>query len=1012
MKLPSLVSLGMLVATFSAAAEPDKLSFNQHVRPILANVCFQCHGPDDKKRDGDLRLDVRADAIADRGGYAAITPGKPDASAIWERINSTDPDTVMPPPKAKRPKLTPEQLATIKRWIEEGAEYEGHWAFMPLAETPPPVVAARKWPRNAIDAYIAEKLEQKKLPPSAEADRATLIRRATLDLTGLLPSPEEVAAFASDASPDAYERLIDKLLADPAYGERWGRHWLDQARYADSHGYSIDGERNQWPYRDWVLQALNADQPFDQFTIEQLAGDLLPNATKKKLVATAFHRNTLINQEGGVDNEQFRNEATVDRVNTTGAVWLGLTIGCAQCHTHKYDPIPHREYYSLFAFFNNAADVNNAGPTVRVARGEILGTAPPPPTKADYEGQLATLQAEWEKAERAKRTTPVEAPQAETKWAAVKLEDYTTESNASFQLLDDQSLLTDGRGSPNDTYRVTFTTDLPKVAALRLRVRTHDSLPKKGPGTADNGNFVLTGFEVEVDGAAQTIRTAYADHEQPGYPVSAAIDEKGNSGWAINIGKGQQAKMNADHEAVFVFEKPIASAGKTLIVRMKHGANQRYLIGRFDLAVTAEAPGAKSADDEARAFAVALTFEGNKRSPEQAKLIREVLLRESEAARKLNDLAAKEREKDKGNAELMIYRDKPGGRETFVLQRGDFLRPDKKVGQLSPNVLSAVQAGFEQPPQSFANRLDLAGWLVHPQNPLTPRVTMNRMWMRLFGRGLVETEEDFGTQGTPPSHPALLDYLGREFIREGWSQKTLLRRITTSAVYRQSSNFREDAVTADPLNLLLARQARLRVEGEIVRDAALSAAGLLTREIGGPSVHPPQPSGVYAFTQNQKNWKTPAGAERYRRGLYTFFYRSAPYPLLTTFDAPDFQTVCTKRVRSNTPLQSLTVANDAAFLEIARGLAARSAAEVAAADVDARLQRLFQLTLQRPATERESAVLRKFYDARQAAYSGAVKDAAEFAPQAAGESLPAADFAALTSAARALLNTDAFITRE
>jgi len=814
--LLSALSLPRLVAE-------EPLRFNRDIRPLLSDRCFYCHGPDDKKREAKLRLDTREGATAEHDGASAIVPGQPEKSELLARIVSHDRDEVMPPPKSKKPRFSDAEVATLKRWIAEGAEYEGHWAFLPLAKNQPPAVKSSAWPKNGLDRFILARLEKEGLAPSPEADPATLIRRMSLDLTGLLPAPEEVEAFVAastgnrqrggpgetaEGSPKgelanlgqaAIESLADRLLASPAYGERWGRHWLDQARYADSNGYSIDGERTMWPYRDWVIKALNDDMPFDRFTIEQLAGDLLPSPAKAQLVATGFHRNTLINQEGGTDPEQFRVEAAIDRVNTTGAVWLGLTVGCAQCHSHKFDPVSQREFYGLFAFFNQGEDKNSTGATVSVTRGELFGQpvkAAPPAPPAD----LAKLQSAWE---------AKELPALEKK---AKLDPRT----------------------PRE-----------KFAALK--------------------------------GAQQLVAALRV------LPVERTPEEK----------KAVQA----------AFEK-------------------------------AEPKAQKKADPN-----VALA---------------------------------------------MVMRDLTTPRPTFLFTRGDFTRPDTAGGEITPGVPAALATGTA--PAAPRNRLGLARWLVSPDNPLTPRVTVNRTWMRYFGRGLVETEEDFGAQGSAPSHPELLDWLGREFIRSGWSMKKLHRLIVTSATYRQSSHARPDAAAKDPRNLLLARQERLRVDAEIIRDAALCASGLLDRRIGGPSVRPPQPEGVYAFTQTKKTWTADTGPDRYRRALYTQFYRSAPYPLLSTFDSPDFQQVCTRRVRSNTPLQSLTLANDPAFLEIAQGFAARLVREVPGGDIQARLRRAFQLALSRDPQPAELSAL------------------AAYARRQPGDGLAAA--------VRVLFNTDNFITRE
>ena len=755
-----LVASG-IVASARAGAGEGKLHFNKDIRPILSSNCFYCHGPDEKKREAKLRLDVREDALADHDGTRAIVPGRPEQSELIVRARSHDKDEAMPPPKIKRPPLSKGEIETLRKWIEEGAEYEGHWAFLPLRSEPPPQVNGREWVENPIDRFILARLEREGIAPSPEADPFTLCRRLYLDIIGLLPTPEETRDFVESATGQsksaaagldqaAVEGLVDKLLASPHYGERWGRHWLDQARYADSNGYTVDGERAMWPYRDWVIKAMNDDMPFDQFTIEQLAGDLLPNASKSQIIATAFHRNTPINEEGGADKEQFRDEAVVDRVNTTGTVWLGLTVGCAQCHSHKFDSISQREYYELYSFFNQSTDVNNKGATVLVARGEIFGGA--------------------------------------------------------------------------------------------------------------------------------------------------------------------------------------------------------------------------SANPEAKAS---------------------------------------------GTAELMVMKEVDKPRPTFIHLRGDFLRNDEKTGPLKPGVIAAVNASFHEPQSEFRNRLDLAKWIVHPDNPLTSRVAVNRIWMQYFGRGLVETDEDFGAQGMAPTHPELLDWLGREFTQRGWSMKAMHRLIATSAAYRQASAARPDLTEKDPRNLLLARQERLRLDAEILRDAALSASGLLAPEIGGPSVHPPQAAGVYSFTQNTKKWQVDTGPNRFRRALYTMFYRSAPYPLFTTFDAPNFQSVCTRRARSDTPLQALTVANDPAFVEMAQSLATRLLREDAAEDPTLRIRRAFTICLSREPSAQELAILRS-YSARQeeAFRRDPIAAKALLSPELQESCVAPELAAAMVCVARAILNTDSFITRE
>ena len=933
----------ILAITFASTATLPALppvEFNRDIRPILSDRCYYCHGPDAETQKADLRLDTREGALAD----GAIVPGKPGESELFYRITTDDEDDSMPPAKAKKPKLSPEEVELFRRWLEEGAEYQGHWAFEPLAKTELPEG------EHLIDQLIDRRLAKEGIVASPLADRSVLIRRAYLDLIGLLPSPEQVAAFIADGRPDAYERVIDELLDSRHYGERWGRHWLDGARYADSDGYAPDGARQMWPYRDWVIRALNDDMPFDQFTIEQLGGDLLPEPSKSQLVATGFHRNTLINSEGGSDPEQFRVEAAIDRTNTTGAVWLGLTVGCAQCHTHKFDPLQHREYYEMFAFFNNGEDRNNRGATIEVTEGELFRSSPitEPPATAGSVGEAEP-----------------------TSWVAAEYTKLSTASGAALQKQADNSLRIAGDARANETYQILSTTRLERLAAIRLRTLTDPSLPKNGPGRAGNGNFVLTGIEVLVDGEEQAIADAFADHEQAGYPVTAAFDGDHSTGWAINVsGSKGGAKMNADHEAVFVLAEPVLAKGKSIEVRLSHDLNEDYLIGRFAIEFSSESPAVPK-----------------KLQSGQGQL---------------------------ATGKVMVMRDLEKPRDTFILTRGDFTRPDKNIGKLSPGVFAAIAPALPEVDEP-RNRLDLARWLIDAENPLTPRVTVNRIWMRYFGRGLVETEEDFGTQGSPPSHPDLLDALARRFIDDGWSMKKLHRLIVTSDTYRRSSDARPDLAEKDPRNLLLARQSRVRLDAEIIRDAALSASGLLSGTIGGPGVHPPQPDGIYAFTQNKKGWKTSTGAQRYRRAMYTFFYRSAPYPLFGTFDAPDFQTTCTRRPRSNTPLQALTIANDTAFMEFAQGLAARVIHEVpgdAGAQRDARIQRACELALCRKPSLSELEILIEYASETAADFKSSPDDAAALLDSRLRVGIPAHEAAALVAVARSIFNTDNFITRE
>jgi len=973
----------------TTAAVLASIDFNRDVRPILSNHCFQCHGEDADARKADLRLDVRSVAIEMR----AIVPAQADDSLVVARITSRDPDEHMPPVSANKP-LSEKQIAVLTQWISEGADYAEHWAFQKVVRPQTPTLTDATlpdsaWCRNEIDTFILQRLISESLHPAPQADKAVLIRRLYQDLLGLLPTVAETEQFLQDLSPDAFEKLVDRVLSNPHYGERWGRHWLDQARYADSNGYTIDSPRVMWPYRDWVINALNTDMPFDQFTIEQLAGDLLPDVTKSQKVATAFHRNTMINEEGGVKPDQFRHEALIDRVNTTGSVWLGLTVGCAQCHSHKFDPISHDEYYQLYAFFNGAADTNNVGETVEVREDEMFGWS------EAQQQQLKELQDLQQEKTAVEKNAPDQPLLAELpwNWQAAKVTAVRASGSSILKIAEDSSLLVKSDPAANDSLSVTV--ELPKttdaagpITAIRLRTLTHPSLPSNGPGTAGNGNFILTDIALKSGSAESRFVQAWADHSQPDYPVDNAIDDKANTGWAINVNGAQVAlgaKMNAPHEAIFRLAQPLTLSAESLLVVLRHELNMNYLIGHFALdlstaAVVSDTPGGES------------------------------MVRLAEIKHRISELEAVLPGKGNG-VRQMVIKDLEKTPETFVLTRGDFLHPDREHGALPLGVPAALNIAESKP--AFSNRLDLARWLVSRDNPLTARVTVNRIWARYFGRGLVETENDFGFQGTPPSNPELLDWLAAEFMDSGWSLKHLHRLIVTSAAYRQSSEKNQAAdaklATIDTGNRLLSRQNRIRVDAEIVRDMAVSAAGLLSEKTGGPGIFLPQPDGIYDFTQNKKDWPTSTGADRYRRTMYTMFYRSAPYPLLSTFDTPDFSTVCTMRVRSNTPLQSLTVANDPVFTDLAQGLAQRILkSEASTSDTD-RCVEMFRRCLTRSPEQAELELLLNFHSRELSRFTSNPAEAASFVRQTDATTAP--ELAAWASVARTLFNTDEFVSR-
>ncbi|MBI3473571.1 MAG: PSD1 domain-containing protein, partial [Candidatus Solibacter usitatus] len=777
-----------------AQEKPESLAvFDAQVRPILKNNCLPCHNA--KNRTSGLALDTRDGILSGGNRGAVVKPGNAAESLLIQAVEQKG-DLKMPPTG----RLSPEQVASLRRWVDLGLPWPeekpvsrnpgaDHWAFQPVKRHAAPVVKDAAFVRNPIDNFILERLEREGLTPAPEADRYSLIRRASLDLIGLPPSPQEVREFLADSHPDAYERLVDRLLTSPHYGERWGRHWLDVARYADSDGYTIDAPRQIWKYRDWVIQALNRDLPFDQFVIEQLAGDLLPNPTVDQLIATGFHRNTTSNYEGGIDFEQYRVEAVVDRVATTGAAFLGLTLGCARCHDHKYDPIAQREFYQLFAYLNNADEIAS-------------------------------------EAERYDFNRPI-------------LEIPTPEEIAR-----------------REAYRA-------QVSALSKE---------------------LIGY----------VRTLAA---RPG------ADPKQDAGLRERMG------------------------------------NLRALRQRQPKITT-----------------------------------------------------------------TLVMRELPQPRETHIHLGGDFLRKGAAVKPGVPAVLPQL-------PPERTTRLDLARWLVDARNPLTPRVTVNRMWQSYFGKGIVETENDFGTQGAPPSHPELLDWLAGEFVRQGWSQKAMHRLIATSATYRQSSRQRSDLEAKDPRNKLLGRQSRLRLDAEIVRDSALTSSGLLNPALGGPSVYPPIPEGAMAVTQVKRDWPTATGPDRYRRGLYTFFLRSAPHPGLVVFDAPDGTAACTRRVRSNTPLQALTLLNDDASVEFAQALARRILKEAPSGDRE-RVEYGCLLAIGREPKSADRDRLERFLATQLDEFRTHPEAARQLIPEPPEDAKDLAQLAAWTALSRVLLNVDEFLTRE
>ncbi len=1036
----ALLSVAMIVSGSASqadeppAAPPAKVSYNRDIRPILSNNCFKCHGFDARERKAELRLDVAEEAVKPTAtGALAIVPGKPDESELVARVFSTDESSLMPPPDSHK-KLSDRERDLLRRWIAEGAEYQGHWSFIAPHRPELPAVKNQNWPRSAIDRFVLARLEQEGLQPSVEADRATLIRRLTFDLTGLPPTPAEVDAFLLDNSPDAYEKVVDRLLGSPHYGERLALDWLDAARFADTNGYHIDNGRDMTRWREWVINSFNQNLPFDRFTVEQLAGDLLEGATVEQRVASGFNRNHMINFEGGAIPEEYHTAYIVDRVNTTGTVWLGLSVACSQCHDHKYDPLTQRDYYRLYAFFNNVPEngldgqKGNSPPFLKVPTSEQQQqleehSAAVARIDAQLAGPLPDVdaaQVAWE-AETATRQPPV--------WRTLTAENVTSQGGATFTRLDDGSYLVGGPNPATDIYSFAVS-GVGAVTAVRIEALPDDSLAEKGPGRCHNGNIVLTTFGAGISPAGTpddvqslAIKSARADFSQKDYPIDAAIDDKPATGWAVHPETGKP------HSAVFALTHPTTvESGMRLSISMLFQSQfAQHQIGRFRISVTDAADphdGSALPDEIRQILAVA---SADRSAPQRAQLQTYYRDHISPRIKELKDqLATAQKSRDefeKGVPTAMVMQEMEKPRDTFMLLRGQY---DKRGDQVTPGVPAALPPLPEGAP---GNRLGLARWLVDPAHPLVSRVAVNRYWQMFFGIGLVKTAEDFGSQGELPSHPELLDWLAVEFREPTagsgsgtpWDVKALVRMIVTSATYRQASTVHPELLARDPENRLLARAPRARLIAEFIRDQALAVSGLLDGRIGGASVSPYQPAGLWeelAYRDDGKNWTAQSytqshGADLYRRTMYTFWKRTSPPPTLITFDAPDRETCTVRRSTTNTPLQALVLLNDPTYVEASRKLAERILTE-GPATTDDRIAFAFRLATARRPSAAETAVLRRVYDEQLALYRANAEAATKLL--AVGESprnekLDAAELAAWTTVASMILNLDETVTK-
>ena len=1032
--------LASVRAGANESAPANKVDFAREIQPILEKSCYNCHGS--KMQLGGLRLDSRKLAFDGGQSGKTIISGKSADSHLYQRVAGIGDQARMP--MGGEP-LPAEQIRLIRAWIDQGAEWpEGvgsaaaeikkHWAYIAPQQLPLPNVGNAKWPANPIDQFILTRLEKEGLSPSPEADRAILLRRLSLDLIGLPPTIKEIDAFLKDKSKGAYKKQVERLLSSPHYGERWGRHWLDAARYADSDGYEKDKQRWVWFYRDWVIKALNHDLPYNQFIIEQLAGDQLPNATQDQIVATGFLRNSMINEEGGVDPEQFRMESMFDRMEAVGKSILGVTIQCAQCHNHKYDPLTQEEYYRLFAFLNDSHESNIAvyTPEEQMKRAELFREI------REVESKLQHRSSNWQ--ERMSRWEE-QVKTGQPEWIVVRpeVEDIST-GGQKYSLLKDGSFLAQGFAPTKLRVKMTLKTDVQNITAFRLELLNDPNLPLGGPGRSIKGTAALTEFDVEAapaDAPTQAkpvkIANATADISLPRTPldpiyndksqlyrvtgpVEFAIDDCEETAWGTDAGPGRR---NQPRKAVFAAETPIANPKGTLLtfyLSQKHGGwnsddNQNHNLGRFRLSITT-APGA-TADPLPKNVRDILSIPREQRTPAQVQTVfsywRTTVPDWQEANAKIE---VQWKRHPEGSSQLVLQA-REESRGTHMLVRGDYLKPGKAVSPGVPAFLHPL------PKDSPPNRLTFAKWLVDRNSPTTARAMVNRIWQNYFGIGLVSTSEDLGKQSEPPSHPELLDWLAVEFMDRGWSLKSLHRLIVTSATYRQSSHVTPELYSRDPYNRWLARGPRFRVEAEIVRDISLAASGLLNPKIGGPSVYPPAPDFLFVppASYGPKNWYETKSLDRYRRALYTFRFRSVPYPMLQNFDAPNGDSSCVRRVRSNTPLQALTTLNEPLFLDSARALALQTIKEGGKND-EQRLVYAFRRCLGRKPTEAEATELLAFLNKQTHRFESGQSRPWDFAaanpdrPPPLPKKATPAQLAAWTAISRVLLNLDETITKE
>lgn len=971
-----------LRAQLPPAPAATAVDFLKDVAPIFRRSCIECHGPE--KQEGDLRLDRRPGV----GSESTIRPGKPEESELWRRITlPRGHDEIMP---AVGEPLEREQIETIRRWIAQGATWpdqesnQTHWAYVKPSRPRLPGVSDPTWIRQPLDHFVLQRLDQASLGPSPRAAPEKLVRRLYLDLIGLPPTLDQVRHFAADPSDERLERIVDDLLNRPQFGERWARPWLDAARYADSHGFQRDNLRDMWAYRDWVIRALNDDMPMDQFSIEQLAGDLLPDATESQRIATGFHRCSPTNVEAGSLPEETRIEQVIDRVNTTAAVWLGTTLECCQCHDHKYDPFKQSEYYRLLAFFNNTQMEADRADPKKPSSIDFLGPSMPISNR-DRDRQRAAVTdkiAELKARQQDRREAAIASLET---WIAefISSADQTAQmhllepiglssegSTDSFSKLDDGSILIVG-DDPPDTDVVAFSvrTPLQKIRGFYLEALRHDALPGKGPGRGDatRRNFILNEFTVQLRPVAESqehsarplkFASAQASYSQSGWPVDGAVDGDSKSGWAI------APQFDRSHWAAFILEQPIdVPEGVELAFQLRQNFGQARTIGCFRIsAITGDSSqfGGKAISSEV--LAAAMTPPAERTKAQRKALVDYRIGQDTESVELERALAALEKqlvELAPETTQIMV--ELPTPRETAVFERGDYRKPGPPV---SPGTPEALHPMLDQ----RRDRLALAHWLTSPENPLVARVTVNRWWAELFGQGIVATLEDFGIKGDAPTHPELLDWLAVDLIDGGWSMKRWLKTVVLSATYQQSSAITAQLHAIDPQNRLLARGPRLRMDAEMIRDNALAISGLLDTAQFGPPIRPYQPAGFWSKVGGTAYDYQPSPlGERHRRGIYVVLKRGSPYPSFISFDASARQTCTLRRSRTNTPLQALTLMNDPVYVEAAQALAERARRELSGQPLSEQLESLFQLCTARRPTETERQALHDLYTQQLAA---------------------------------------------